>query len=77
MSEKPYGHVAQVRRRVKGSASSDGLSWKEEVVEFRAKGPLRVVERAARLTSGFLAIESVESYPDEASWFRVFGRGRA
>ena len=68
MSEgKPYGHSAVVERREYGKADFVHMV-------IRRKGPLRVVERAARLIGGFKRIVSTESYT-QVEWIRTFGEG--
>lgn len=59
-----YGWAAHARRR-----SPAGLI---ETVEIRRIGRRRVVERAARLLSGFLEIESCEPLT-RAAYERAFG----
>lgn len=74
---RPYGFAAYVERNVPYSADPvSGLGAKVETIRLRRKGPLRVVERAAGLTSGFIRIVSVEPFTQE-QWERCFGVGRS
>lgn len=73
---KPFGHAVYILRRkalpVKGPFDEP---FRDELIQIRRRGGRKALERACRLTRGFIRLASeIEPYTAQ-EWVRAFGTG--
>ena len=76
VTSKPFGHSVRVVRSVRLAKKKPlDPGYREETIEVRRRGSRRTLERAIKLTRGFIRVEGeVETYTRD-EWRRRFGSG--